>query len=122
MVCISINNDRHPGPKTFTPLHYTSHHFTIIVDTSLISNLNFTHLNFKIKLFNVLLLMLLVCYFIQIKLVLRYKVLISGSYYPQTLYFYERKDVWIRGFCSNPKGLASKKFGGTLLYGIVVLM
>jgi len=22
MVCISSNNDRHPVPKTFTPLHY----------------------------------------------------------------------------------------------------
>jgi len=22
MVCISANNDRHPIPKTFTPLHY----------------------------------------------------------------------------------------------------
>jgi len=22
MICISSNNDRHPVPKTFTPLHY----------------------------------------------------------------------------------------------------
>jgi len=36
MVCISSNNDRHPIPKTFTPLRYTSHHFTTLVDTSLL--------------------------------------------------------------------------------------
>jgi len=36
MVCISFNNDRHPVPKTFTPLHYTSLYFIILVDTSLL--------------------------------------------------------------------------------------
>ena len=39
MVCISSSNDRHPFPKTFTPLHYTFRHFTS-------SHLNFTHLHF----------------------------------------------------------------------------
>ena len=28
MVCMSPNNDRHPAPKTFTPLHYTCRHIT----------------------------------------------------------------------------------------------
>jgi len=28
MVLISSNNDRHPLPKTFTPLHYTRRHFS----------------------------------------------------------------------------------------------
>jgi len=41
MVCISSNNDRHPVPKTFTPLHYTCWHITS-------SHLNFTHLHFTI--------------------------------------------------------------------------
>jgi len=39
MVCISSNNDRHPVPKTFTPLQYTCRHFTS-------SHLNFTQLHF----------------------------------------------------------------------------
>ena len=34
---ISYNNDGHPVPKTFTPLHYTCRHFTS-------SHLNYTHL------------------------------------------------------------------------------
>jgi len=36
MVCISSKNDRHPVPKTFSPLHYTLLHFTVLVDTSLL--------------------------------------------------------------------------------------
>jgi hypothetical protein len=39
IVCISYNHDRHPVPKTFTPLHYTCRHFTS-------SHLNFTQLHF----------------------------------------------------------------------------
>ena len=39
MVFTSSNNDRHPVPRTFTPLHYTCWHFTS-------SHLNFTHLHF----------------------------------------------------------------------------
>jgi hypothetical protein len=44
MVCISSDNvssdnDRHPVPKTFTPLHYACQHFSS-------SQLNFTHLYF----------------------------------------------------------------------------
>jgi len=39
MICTSSNNDRHPVPKTFTPLLYTCRHFTS-------SHLNFTHLHF----------------------------------------------------------------------------
>jgi hypothetical protein len=40
MIYISSNNEGHPVPKTFTPLHYTSTnytllHFTTLVDTSL---------------------------------------------------------------------------------------
>jgi len=40
MFYISSNNGRHPVPKTFTPLHYTSPnytslHFTTLVDTLL---------------------------------------------------------------------------------------
>jgi len=31
-----FNNDRHTVPKTFTPLHYTSLCFIILVDTSLL--------------------------------------------------------------------------------------
>jgi len=27
MVCISSKNDRHPVPKTFTPLHLSTLHF-----------------------------------------------------------------------------------------------
>jgi len=38
-VCIFFNNDRHPVPKTFTPLHYTCRHFAS-------SHLNFTQLHF----------------------------------------------------------------------------
>jgi len=30
MVCISSNNDRHPVPKTFTPLHYTPLHLSTL--------------------------------------------------------------------------------------------
>ena len=44
MVCISSNNDRHPVPKTFTPLHYTCRHITS-------SHLIFTHLHFTTLLF-----------------------------------------------------------------------
>ena len=40
MVRICFNNDRHPIPKIFTPLHYTCRHFTSS------SNLNFTQLHF----------------------------------------------------------------------------
>jgi len=39
MVCISSNNDRHPAPKTFSPLHYTCRRFVS-------SHLNFTRLHF----------------------------------------------------------------------------
>jgi hypothetical protein len=39
MICISSNNDRRPVTKTFTPLHYTSRHFTS-------SHLNFTQPHF----------------------------------------------------------------------------
>jgi len=54
LICISSNNDRHPVPKTFTPLHYTSVHFTTLHFTLLhytclhftSSHLNFTHLHF----------------------------------------------------------------------------
>jgi len=28
MICISSNTDRHPVPKTFTPLHPTTLHYT----------------------------------------------------------------------------------------------
>jgi len=40
-IYISSNNDRHPGTKTFTPIHYpspnyTSLHFTTPVNTSLL--------------------------------------------------------------------------------------
>jgi len=38
MVSIYSNNDCHPDPKSFTPLHYTLRHFTS-------SNLIFTHLH-----------------------------------------------------------------------------
>jgi len=31
MVCIPSNNDRHPVPKTITPLHYTAIHFTTLI-------------------------------------------------------------------------------------------
>ena len=30
MVCINFNKDRHPVPKSFTPLHYTSLHLSIL--------------------------------------------------------------------------------------------
>ena len=30
VVCVSSNNDRHPVPKTFTPLHYTSLHLSTL--------------------------------------------------------------------------------------------
>ena len=36
MIYIYSNNDRHRVPKTFTPLHHTSLHFTTLVDTSLL--------------------------------------------------------------------------------------
>jgi len=36
MVLISSNNDKHPVPKTFTPLHYTSLHTTTLGNTSLL--------------------------------------------------------------------------------------
>ena len=39
MVYISSNNDRHPVPRTFTPLHYTCRHFAS-------SHLNFTQKHF----------------------------------------------------------------------------
>jgi hypothetical protein len=39
VICISSNNDRHPVPKIFTPLHYTCQHF-------ISTHLNFTHLHF----------------------------------------------------------------------------
>jgi len=39
MICISSNNDGHPVPKTFTPLHNTCRHFTSF-------HLNFTFLYF----------------------------------------------------------------------------
>jgi len=35
MIYISCNNGRHPVTKTFITLHYTSLHFTTLVDTSL---------------------------------------------------------------------------------------
>jgi len=30
------NNDRHPVSKTITPIHYTSLHFTTLVENSLL--------------------------------------------------------------------------------------
>ena len=35
MIFVSYNNDRHPVPKTFTPLHYTLFHFTTLHYTTL---------------------------------------------------------------------------------------
>jgi hypothetical protein len=43
-ICISSNNYRHPVPKTFNQLHYTSLHYTYRHLTS--SHLNFTQLHF----------------------------------------------------------------------------
>ena len=42
MICITSNNVRHPVPKIFTPLQYTSPdytslHFNTLVETSLLS-------------------------------------------------------------------------------------
>jgi len=45
MICISSNNNRHPVPKTFIPLHYTYRHLTS-------SHLNFTQLHFTTFLFS----------------------------------------------------------------------
>jgi len=35
-VSTDSNNDRHPVPKTITPTHYTSLHFTALVENSLL--------------------------------------------------------------------------------------
>ena len=48
MVFVSSNNDRHPVPKIFTPLHYTCRQFTS-------SHLNFTQLHFTTLVDNSLL-------------------------------------------------------------------
>ena len=47
MICISSNNDRHPVPKTFTPLHYTSPNYTSLHYTCR----HFTTLSFRLTPF-----------------------------------------------------------------------
>jgi len=59
MVCISSNNDRQPVPKTFTPLHYTSLYLSTLHFFPF--KLYLSTLHYKVKWFNILLLMLLVC-------------------------------------------------------------
>ena len=36
MIYTSSNNDRHPVTKTFTLLHYTTLHFSTLIDISLL--------------------------------------------------------------------------------------
>jgi len=45
MTYISYNNDGNPVTKTFTPLHYTSLHFTTLCRHFTSSHLNFTQLH-----------------------------------------------------------------------------
>jgi hypothetical protein len=56
--------------------------------------------------------MLLVCFSIFIKSLLKYNFFLSDTYHPDTLYpIYLSKNVGIHRYFSKPKGAREKKFG-----------